>query len=791
MVMKTYKFLCLAIVSLMFMGCSESASEETLSQNENIELSDIQFDEAYKNFSVGVHFKETYMPKQRLQPNKIEIEVTEYDINMNKISESAQPIFLGAHNLRSEKIKSLGIKGLVLVDLTLDELQVEKQKLAVESLREFVFHDQLYVAFMKDGNVSQTYPLTDYVIDNYFVADESEKMLFRNIVTKLEEVQSDSSKYFSGIDNSNKVLIAFSDGHLYNGDKPIDPKHFEYQEILLHKCKQADKIQFCYVNLNEEKDDEFAKENEVENIFTYICKQSGGEYLPEIDMKAISEEVLMGRGNNKVDVRLNLSNPDKKIYRGDERILNVKCLYDGEEIFNGSTVYILGSVYKPVIVNGAGISDILIQAGVFTFILLMFIYITFQFIIPFIRYRIFCYKYVTKYTGPNMSFNGIQVPEVCYYCKTPFEIGDEIVVKCEHVMHKSCWDENMYKCPEYGRRCDKGKHYYNHKNLFYRRNSPYYLKWLIAGTLAGLVAWLFFTVGIFHSNLSVIHGVYNTVSQVDPLRDLVFSLHNNKTVSVFAAPYFGFFMCFFLTFALSLLSSHGKWWWKRSTIVLVKSILAGICGYLTYLLVVLALLAFNLKSYYYMIDWIPWALNGYVIAFAVSFKTDIKLKKALLGATISMVFSIASMYLWNYSSSSHIDSRDLLLVSCLIYSIGLAVSLAINYPHSERYFLKVEGPIKTMEIALYKWMNAQLIERTVSIGKSVDCNLQMSWDINSAIAPKQALLKLIGGNIYLIPQEQGVTFKGKPAIIDKRLHLYHGDKFVIGQTTFTYVEHDV
>ena len=88
-------------------------------------------------------------------------------------------------------------------------------------------------------------------------------------------------------------------------------------------------------------------------------------------------------------------------------------------------------------------------------------------------------------------------------------------------------------------------------------------------------------------------------------------------------------------------------------------------------------------------------------------------------------------------------------------------------------------------------MNAQLIERTVSIGKSVDCNLQMSWDINSAIAPKQALLKLIGGNIYLIPQEQGVTFKGKPEIIDKRLHLYHGDKFVIGQTTFTYVEHDV
>lgn len=789
--MKAYKFLCLAFLSLMFVGCSQSEFEETSTQEENIELSDIQFNDTYKNFSVGVHFKESYMPKERIQPNKIEIKVTEYDINMNKISASAQPIFLGAQNLRSEKIKSLGIKGLALVDLSLDELQVEKQKSAVEALREFVFHDQLYVAFMQGGKVSQTYPVTDYVLDNYFKADESPKMLFRNIVTKLDEMSSVDSDFFSGTANSNKVLITFSDGHIYNGDKPIDPKHFEYQDILLNKSKQADKIQFCYVNLNEEKDDEFAKENEVENIFTYICKQSGGEYLAEMDMKALSDEVMMGRGGNKVDLRLNLSNPDHKIYRGDERILNVTCLYDGNVIFSGSTVYILGSVYKPVIVNGAGISEILIQAGVFTLLLLLFIYITFQFIVPYIRYRIFCYKYVTKYTGTNMSFNGIQVPEVCYYCKTPFEIGDEIVVKCEHVMHKSCWDENMYKCPEYGRRCTTGKHYYNHKNLFDSRNSPYYLKWLIAGTLAGLVAWFFFTLGIFHSDLTVINGVYNSVSQVDPLRDLVFSLHKNKSVSVFAAPYFGLFMCFCLTFALSLFSSHGKWWWKRSAVVLTKALVAGICGYITYLLVVLALLAFNLKSYYYMIDWIPWALNGYVIAYLVSFKTDIKLKKALMGATASMVFSIASMYLWNYSASSHIDTRDLLLISCLIYSIGLAVSLAINYPHSERYFLKVEGPIKTMEIALYKWMNAQFIERTVSIGKSVDCNLQMSWDINSAIAPKHAELKLIGGNIYLIPLEQGVTFKGRTTIPDKKLHLYHGDKFVIGQTTFTYVEHDI
>ena len=759
--MKTCKFLCLAFLLLIAVGCSEGEKDNASTESENLELSDIQFDENYKNFSLGVHFKDTFMPKQRIQLGRVELNVTEYDSDMKEITKSAQPIFVSAKNLRSEKIKDLGIKGLVLVDLSLDEIQIEKQKEAVEGLREFVFEDQLYVAFMQGGAVSKTYPVTDYVIDNYFVKDEAPKMLYSSIVEKINELKSADSEYFSNTAIQNKVLIVFSDGHIYNGDKPIDSKQFEYQEILLNETKQTEKLQFCYVNFNEEKDDEFAVKNEVENLFTYICKEMGGAYIPEVDMKHIATEVMRGRDSQKVDFMLKLTNPDHKIYRGDERILKVTCMYDGDVIFTGSKKYSLGSVYKPVIVNGSGMWKVIIQTGVFTLIFLLSIYVIFQFIVPYIHYQIFRYKYVTKYTGPNMSWRGIQVPESCYYCKTPFEVGDEIVVKCEHVMDIDCWKENLYKCPEYGRRCNLGKHYYNDKNIFDPKNAPYYMKWLLSGTLAGFVAWF------------------------------LFGLYNNYAVGVFAAPYFGFFMCFCLTLALSLFSSHGKWLFKRTAIVLSKALVAGLCGGLSYLLILLALMAFKLKGYFYLIDWIPWAVNGYVIACAVAFKTDIKLKKALMGATISMIFAIASMYLWNYSANSHIDTRDLLLVSCLIYSIGLAASLAINYPQSERYFLKVEGPIKTMEIALYKWMNAQFIDRSVTIGKSVDCNLQMSWDINSAIAPIQAELKMIGGNVYLIPLETGVYFKGKPAIIDRRIHLYHGNHFTIGQTKFTYVEHDV
>ena len=44
--MKTCKFLCLAFLLLLAVGCTESKLDNTSSEEENLELSDIQFDES-------------------------------------------------------------------------------------------------------------------------------------------------------------------------------------------------------------------------------------------------------------------------------------------------------------------------------------------------------------------------------------------------------------------------------------------------------------------------------------------------------------------------------------------------------------------------------------------------------------------------------------------------------------------------------------------------------------------------------------------------------------------------
>lgn len=79
------------------------------------------------------------------------------------------------------------------------------------------------------------------------------------------------------------------------------------------------------------------------------------------------------------------------------------------------------------------------------------------------------------------------IEQSCYFCKAPFVEGDEIVVKRKHVLHKSCWDENEYQCPEYGRHCKQGRHYYNSKIYLIRTTHLFIFHGLLLEHLQALL----------------------------------------------------------------------------------------------------------------------------------------------------------------------------------------------------------------------------------------------------------------------------------------------------------------
>ena len=140
---------------------------------------------------------------------------------------------------------------------------------------------------------------------------------------------------------------------------------------------------------------------------------------------------------------------------------------------------------------------------------------------------------------------------------------------------------------------------------------------------------------------------------------------------------------------------------------------------------------------------------------------------------------------------SMIDFRVSLLMSYVFYAVCVALCIARMAPKSERYFLRVEGAIKEMDVALYKWMRSSP-SMIVTIGKSVDCSIQLSWDINGKVAPLQAEIRRRHGSLRLYAIEEGVTVDhGKPLGIGDDIWLYHGRSFTIGNTTFTYIEKDL
>jgi hypothetical protein len=126
----------------------------------------------------------------------------------------------------------------------------------------------------------------------------------------------------------------------------------------------------------------------------------------------------------------------------------------------------------------------------------------------------------------------------------------------------------------------------------------------------------------------------------------------------------------------------------------------------------------------------------------------------------------------------------------ITYAVCIAVSIARVAPRSERFFLHVEGAVKEMDVALYKWMRVSP-DHVVTIGKSVDCSIQLSWDLNGAVAPLQAEIRQHVGSMRLVAMENGVYVDNdKPLPIGKEIWLYHGRRFTIGNTTFTYIEKD-
>ena len=719
-------------------------------------VNSVVFTPDYKTFSVTTSLDKSIGHYELQDSTEVRAEVKE---TFDAISESmfTRPRLIKIENVVSEMISTNKIMLMVLVDVTLPQSDINRIRDYVLEMNTVFKHNNLFLAFMHGKTVSETMPATDYIMDNYFVKGAEDYVyLYRAILEKKTEIVNRLGPWANG---RQWVMITFSNDKIYNTetDEPIDPDHYQFEEELIkNDSVNNDTFTAFYSSIRRGDPSDDIQDMGVIRLF---CEKSGGEMIKSYNLIHFEDQLFKAFKLPATDYRFTFENPDGKVYRGGVQMLTTN-FYSAENdtlIASFSTAITEGNPYSPIIVNGQSLLQVIPQGILLGFAIMLLVYFIIQILIPYISYRIFLKKYVMHYTGNNMSVQNHMVHESCYLCKAPFVMGEEIVVKCEHTMHKKCWDENDYHCPEYSDRCKHGHHYYNREFLFDPRNAPFYLKWMLMAVLAATVAWTFFTIIVPHAK--------------------------------YVLPYFGQNIAFFLTMGISSMAIRLGRLYNKIIEILFRSFIAAALSFLIFRFFDYADDIFPIPGMAFIIDWIPWTASGFIIAQCATFRTNIHLRKSLI--IISVIIGFLSLYVWTLLFvETKIDYRVLILFSFIIYAMMLTACIATIAPRSQRYFLKVQGAVKEIDIAMYKWFRSNP-NMKITIGKSVECNLQLSWDISSTLSPIQAEIYMVNARPCLQALEPGVFFEGKPLSIGKEIWLRHGMSFIIGKTTFTYIEKDI
>ena len=802
---KMYRILLMAIFAISLVECdlltgsdvkdevmddifsTESENDSTVNK-EQLEVLGVEFTPGYKKFKMFVSIKEDLGPYAITDTNQVVVKTTEF-ISGIPNNTSSKPILKLVKNTEGEEIIKKDTKALVLVDLDQPQEVVTRELNAVREIRA-VFNQNLYVAFMSDQSVSETMQASDYVLDSRFVSSQqSRKFLYRSILLKKKEIEDRVGVWA----NAKKVsMLVFSNEQIYkDNDEPIDPDHFALEEQMV-KPDSVYNTRFYSISsvlFSDAADKD--TDNQAASVLKVMTKNYGGIYEKVFSWAELKETIMGMKSEDIIANEFDFENPDGKIYSGisHKMLIELFAKDDGHLLGTASTDILLGVAYNPVIVNGGNNFLVFLQGIAIGLLVILFVYLIFQFLIPFIKYRLFLRKYVVKYIPGNMSVGNIAVSESCYFCKGAFEPGDEIVVKCEHVMHKSCWDENQYHCPEYGRHCDKGSHYYNHINLFDPSNAVYQLKWIMMSILAAMLAWSLYVFLILELDQTTPTLVAKMVDA--KIADVGgYAVFNETANSMGYLPLFGMCLGGCLTLVLSLLSVKKQSYLRQVLDLALRVLVVSLASYFLFLLTESVMMAFDMNPWLALINWIPMSIMTLLIAFVSTADTKIHLRKYIL--LIAIVLGGLSLYVWSFffRGLMMLDIRVLLLFSCIFYCVGVGLAVAQMMPKSERFFLNVRGAVKETDITLFKWF-INNPDEVVTIGKSIDCSLQMTWDIKGQVAPVHANLELTNAGIRLTALEEGVMLGSKMLSPGDSRLLSHNQHFTIGDTTFTYMERDI
>lgn len=725
---------------------------------------------------------------------------------MDHITINEDGVKIPDDNLKFEIARNIripeGYTFSVMVDLSIPSKGMTQIKQSIYQLVQQAPDSSVYISFFGD-KVSSSELISKENLSSFdarFDESTDRKMLYSALFAKLLEfdtgshyleadiateedyVKNPAISRRAGKNTDKNILFVFTEGQ---GSPDYNDDIFSFN-IRDYQEEQIDEVipkvnAFFYT--------EQGKDSQIEEILTFLCKpRKNGELISHLQGEYYAAE-KMNSVIKKFEEQIQETIPDYSFSYvvGEDATYTGKVSYtaiwDKKEI--GSSDISIGTVERPWPLREEKAIDVALKyiyAVLITLLGLMLFFFVQKVMVPWIRSKAFSMKYYNKYV-PEANISR----RVCHFCKQEIQPDHMVVTKCKHIMHVSCWQQNGYKCAEYGQNCKTGiQPHVDWKSLFSSSSMKDCFQ-IFSGVVAAFICW-----GLYELVLS---GVFTVPATW--ISDMFYGTGILRTECIASTSAF-IAMGMLLGFFLSLVFRTNDEFRNKSFGIWMKiiglSIVTAIIGMIAFAVgaVILCLLVSYLDT-----SFIPWycSLPAYMIfsvsvSLALAIASTIPIKSALLGGLCSAV--IGFVVLWVSSLVTSSNAWISMLLNFIIYGGGLGASLITVRILAERYFLEIQNGVRAgQRIPIHKWMNANGGGNKVSIGMTGECEIQMNWEKSNKVAKEHAQLFIDYEKRLpmLKPLSPGVVFNTRAELpIGINQILTNGDTFQIGDTTFVYTE---
>ncbi len=581
------------------------------------------------------------------------------------------------------------------------------------------------------------------------------------------------------------LLFIFTEGKMRPEDEQISfIEVTDYQANATHLVPKVFAFYYTGDGVDENVELTLKGVSAPRNAEGQVLADRQGAFRPSADISNVLSNFQEVVNDAMYDFAFTYKATDDKTYTG-----RVDYLAEWKGSEAGTGEYSIGSAETPWPVHeesaGSAITKLLVALLVALLTFVVF-FLIMKVLIPFIKSK----SFASKYYKPYQPEEGI-TRRICHYCRQDIQPGQKVVMRCKHIMHVGCWQQNGYKCVEYGQNCKEGiQDHVDFKEMFSSASLRDTYQ-TATGVAAGLVSWIVFEFtgrGLFNGLGKAIANTFffNDEQKANMLSDCGAKVSALLTVGLL------------LGFFLSLVFRYNDEYRKKDAKVYMKivglSLLSGLVGFLAMLVggIIFCLLLSAIGTTY-----IPWycSLPAYILfslcmTWSLTIKSSIPTKSALIGGGIAAIIGFIVLY-FGGAISSGMGWLNMLL-DFIIFGGGLGASLVTVRMLAERYFLVIKNGVKAgQRIPIHKWMNATGGGNKVTIGKTNDCEIQMNWEKESKVADEHVQLYIDTSRSLpmLTPLVDGVIYNVRTILpADKSVILNNADTFMIGDTVFEYVE---